>query len=459
MEVPQRPARAESTRAAGLAPGKALKKLPLPALLAATYFMVAGGPYGLEDLLRQCGYQTALLVIVLTPLLWSLPNALMVGELASALPAEGGYYVWVKRALGPFWGFQEAWLSLCASVFDMAIYPTLFLLYLGRLCPGCANGATGMAIGAGVIAACALANLRGARAVGGSSQWMGVLLLVPFVVFCALAFAGGARPAPAPSAPTTDGTDLVGGLVVAMWNFMGWDNASTIAGEVERPRRNYPLAVAGVLVLVLVTYLLPIAAAGRTGLPSADWVTGAWVDAGRGLGGPVLATALALAGMICGLGMMDALAMSYSRLPMVMAADGYLPMLFARRLPGTGAPWAAILALSAAWVAALGLGFERLVELDVILYGLGLMLEFAALLVLRLREPGLERPFRIPGGAAVVAVLGLGPAILLGLALVHEWRGHEARVSAIVVGAVLLVAGPVWYGLVRRNRQDSASVA
>ncbi len=69
------------------------------------------------------------------PLLWSLPTALMIGELASAIPAEGGFYVWVLRAMGRFWGFQEAWLSLVASIFDMAIYPTLFVAYLVRLFP------------------------------------------------------------------------------------------------------------------------------------------------------------------------------------------------------------------------------------------------------------------------------------------------------------------------------------
>ena len=44
----------------------------------------------------------------------------MIGELSSALPQEGGYYAWVRRGLGNFWGFQEAWLSLAASIFDMA---------------------------------------------------------------------------------------------------------------------------------------------------------------------------------------------------------------------------------------------------------------------------------------------------------------------------------------------------
>jgi amino acid transporter len=59
----------------------------------------------------------------------------MIGELTSAIPAEGGFYVWVRRAFGPFCGYQEAWLSLAASIFDMAIYPKLSVLYLGRLFP------------------------------------------------------------------------------------------------------------------------------------------------------------------------------------------------------------------------------------------------------------------------------------------------------------------------------------
>jgi amino acid transporter len=98
--------------------------------------MVAGGPYGLEELVRKAGVTRAVIVLLITPIVWSLPTSLMVAELGAAIPEEGGYYAWCKRALGPFWGFQEAWLSLAASVFDMAIYPVLFVMYLGRLWPG-----------------------------------------------------------------------------------------------------------------------------------------------------------------------------------------------------------------------------------------------------------------------------------------------------------------------------------
>jgi amino acid transporter len=86
--------------------------------------MVSGGPYCLEEIIQKAGYSRAILILAIVPIIWSLPVALMVGELSAALPEEGGYYAWVRRALGPFWGFQEAWLSLAASIFDMAIYPT-----------------------------------------------------------------------------------------------------------------------------------------------------------------------------------------------------------------------------------------------------------------------------------------------------------------------------------------------
>ena len=109
-------------------------------LIAATYFMVSGGPYGIEDILGGAGFGWAIVILLVLPLVWSLPTALMIGELASAIPAEGGFYVWVRRALGPFWGYQESWLSLSASIFDMALYPAIFVLYLGKFIPALTAG-------------------------------------------------------------------------------------------------------------------------------------------------------------------------------------------------------------------------------------------------------------------------------------------------------------------------------
>ncbi len=110
------------------------RKVTLLGLIAATYFMVAGGPYALESVVQGAGYLWAAGLLLIVPFIWSLPTALMVSELSSTLPEEGGFYIWVRRGLGPFWGYQEAWLSLAASIFDMAIYPIVFV-GLSRLSP------------------------------------------------------------------------------------------------------------------------------------------------------------------------------------------------------------------------------------------------------------------------------------------------------------------------------------
>ena len=127
--------------------------------------MVSGGTYGTEDIVHGAGYGRAILILLLTPLLWSLPTAFMIGELSSALPYEGGYYAWVRRAMGNFWGFQEAWLSLVASIFDMAIYPTLFVAYLTRMFPWFQEGHRGWWVALAVVVACALLNIAGVKVV------------------------------------------------------------------------------------------------------------------------------------------------------------------------------------------------------------------------------------------------------------------------------------------------------
>lgn len=415
-------------------------------LVAALYFMVSGGPYGLEELAHKVGFGPAIAVIVATPLVWSLPTALMVGELSSSLPEEGGYYAWVRRALGPFWGFQEAWLSLAASVFDMALYPTLFALYLGRLFPALAGAH--WAIGAGVIAVGAGMNLAGAKAVGEGSLVMTVLMLAPFVAMAGLAV-GAPAAAPSPGVALPAGSDLAGGVLVAMWNTMGWDNASTIAGEVVRPQRTYPVGVLVAVVLVTVAYVVPLAAMRAAGVDPSGWDTGSWVDAARTFGGRPLATALVVGGMISAFGMFNALCLSYSRVPAVLAQDGYLPRALALRTPRGGAPWVSILVCAGAWLLSLGLPFERLVSLDILLYGSSLVLEFVALVVLRVREPSLPRPFRVPGGLPGAVLLGVGPVGLLGVALVKNLDEHVAGMNAIAFGALVAVAGAVVYRVLR----------
>ncbi len=402
--------------------------------------MVSGGPYGIEDIVGGAGYGRALLLLLCLPLLWSLPTALMIGELASALPAEGGFYVWVRRALGPFWGFQEAWLSLAASIFDMAIYPTLFTLYLGRLAPALTAGYRGVLWSLAVLAACVVWNLLGAASVGSGAVWLMGALLAPFAVL----IVAGMRHAGGAAMSGGHGADFATAFLVALWNYMGWDNASTVASEVEKPQRNYPRAMLGATALVAVSYLLPTLAARMAGLPFQAFSTGSWADAARSLVGPWLGLAIVAGGMINGFGMSNALTLSYTRLPVALARDGFLPRAFALH-NARGAPWVAILVCAAGWALALNLSFERLISIDLVLYGGSLILEFVALVVLRMREPHLERPFRVPGGVTACILLGVAPTLLIVVAL-HMARGERiVGIPALGLASAIAALGPLVY--------------
>jgi amino acid transporter len=433
---------------------KSSSKMRLLPLIGATYFMVSGGPYGLEDIIGGAGYGRALLLLLLVPLVWSLPTSLMVGELASALPEEGGFYCWVRRALGPFWGFQEAWLSLAASVFDMAIYPVTFVLYLSRVAPTWTAGYRGTLWALAVVVLCAAWNLRGAKAVGEGSVGMFTVLLAPFVVLVAVGFwkgimhPGGVDHAMTLLRTPVAAPSFAAALSVALWNYMGWDNASTVAQEVENPQRNYPRAMLISAGLVAVTYILPLAAVAVAGVPADQFSTGAWTDAARTIVGPGLAFAVVLGGTLNGAGMFNALMMSYARLPYAMARDGLLPK-FLTRVTAAGVPSASVLVCAVAWALALGLSFEKLISIDLVLYGGSLILEFVALVVLRLREPSLPRPFRVPGGLTAAIAAGVFPTLLIAFALYAARDEKVGQLPALAFSAIVAAAGPLAYLVAR----------
>ena len=363
----------------------------------------------------------------------------------------------MSRALGRFWGFQEGWLSLTASVFDMAIYPALSVAYLSQLDLALTAGRRGLLLSLAIVGVCVAWNLRGAVAVGRGSLWMLVLLLTPFTGIILFAFwraAGHSHLSIISSHPLHGG--LTTALLFAMWNYMGWDNASTIAREVENPQRNYIRAMLAAVLLVTASYVLPVALVAFTGVPASSFVTGAWVATARTLVVPRIGARAAAwlavfvvgGGALTGVAMFNALTLSYARIPAAMGRDGMLPRVFAKHMKN-GVPWVAVLACGAAWALALGLTLTRLLELDIMLYGLSLVLEFVALFVLRLREPRLPRPFHIPGGSAATVLVGIAPTALIFFAI---WAARGDRLAphipAIAIGAAIVVAGPLLYALI-----------
>ena len=425
------------------------------------FFTTSGGPYTIEALVHEVGPGLALLILVVVPLVYSLPEILIVGELASMLPLEGGYYRWVQRAFGPFWGFQNGWLTWAYSLVDMALYPKLFVTYLRWFVPTI-SPAMAWGIGLVMIWVATGINLRGAGRVGRSSVVAGALILCGFALVALLSIPRAMHLPWHPFAhPGAQGIHGLGvGLSIALWNYIGWDNASTLQGEVNDATRTYPRALALALPLVMASYLIPLAFA-LAATNAAGWTAGGWPAIAREIGGTTLGSPLAawiaIGGMVSAVALFNALLLSYSRIPFVMAEDELMPRALGAT-DGRGTPRTAIIVSAVCYSAMLFFPFTGLVVADVLLYSLALVLELAALVRLRGTEPALRGSFRLPVGRPGVVLIASLPVAVLALVIALNTREGEFGVPALIGALVVVCAGPVLYRLAAHKKSGEVRI-
>jgi amino acid transporter len=337
------------------------------------------------------------------------------------------------------------------SLVDMALYPVLFNQYLAYFVPGLGVEARWV-ISLAVIWIPTAMNLAGARFVGRVSIVAGSFIVLGFLAVAAAAAPHITHVPWAPFAKGGQGTmGAIGvGLSLALWNYTGWDNASTVQGEVIDASRSYPRALMFGLPLVMLGYLIPLTAT----LGASDWTTwteGGWPEIARATGGafgPMLATWIALAGLVSALALFNALLLAYSRVPLAMADDGLLPRFLART-DARGTPRNAVLASAVCYSVFALISLQGLVVADVLLYALALFLEFGALIRLRMREPELRGAFRIPTGTAGVTTLAVIPMLVLVAVVTLEMQDGEFGFPAVIASLVAAALGPIMYKIVR----------
>ncbi|HLN86194.1 MAG TPA: APC family permease, partial [Candidatus Limnocylindrales bacterium] len=340
--------------------------------------------------------------------LWSFPTALMTAELSTAMPEDGGYVAWVETAFGRFWGFQEGWVSWLCSFADNALYPVMFVDYLAYL-RGDMTPAERWLIGVALITAVTWLNIRGTHLVGVSSILFTLLVLAPFAAMVAL---GAPAVEPARWLHRSDNISWPLLLSTLLWNTSGWDNAGCCASEVENPNRAYPRAMIFTVLLVTAAYLLPVAVGVGIDPNSASWKEGDFPKVAVLVGGPWLGTWITLAGMISAAGMLNALLCTSARVPFAMARRGMLPSALAAQHVRYVTPWKSILVNSVGVAALMPFSFQELIEVDMFLYAAALILEFAALIWLRIRRPEMARPYRVPFALAGAIAISIPPVAL-----------------------------------------------
>lgn len=422
----------------GLA-GQALRKHALrwSSLLCLVYVNVCAGPFGLEELVPTVGPGMTFVFLALTPLLWGLPLLFMSAELSSALPLQGGLYQWVKTAFGDFWGFQAGWWWWLSSFLDCAVYAVLvadyFQFYFSDL-----GAMEHWAIALAVIWFFTYLNVRGIKVIGASSVFFVLFMLTPFVIMLMLGLPHVSQNPFTPLVPEGKGLmEVLGhGLLMSIWFISGFEGLSSAAGEIQNSERAIARALVVVFPLVLASYGLPVLISLAVDGNWSNWQAGHFAHVAETLGGRWLGGWVSMAGVIANMALFGTWLLSYSRIPFAMAHDGYLPKAITRLSPKYGTPVTAIVVSGVIYSMFAYGDFKSLVLIDIWVILGAMILEFLALLKLRLSHPNLPRPFRVPGGKVGLYFTVISPIVVALFAMFGSGTEY------ILPGTLAIATGP-----------------
>ncbi|GLJ26660.1 hypothetical protein SUGI_0518590 [Cryptomeria japonica] len=413
-----------------------LNKVSIIPLVFLIYYEVSGGPFGVEDSVKAGGPLLALLGFLLFPIIWSIPEALVTAEMGTLFPENGGYVVWVSCAFGSFWGFQQGWMKWLSGVIDNALYPVLFLDYLQSAIPALEGGLPRVMAVLALTICLTYVNYRGLTVVGWTAVALGVFTLLPF---CVMGLISIPRLDPARWVVVDMGNvDWNLYLNTLFWNLNYWDSISTLAGEVENPGRTLPKALSWAVVLVVLSYFVPLLCGiGAVELNRSQWEDGYFAVIAKMLGGVWLRWWMEAAAAASNMGMFEAEMSSDSFQLLGMAERGMLPEVFGIR-SRHGTPLLGILCSASGVLLLSSMSFQEIIAAENYLYCFGMILEFAAFIWLRIKKPTMPRPYKIPLGTVGIVLMCIPPsALLCTVLLVASLKVMVVSITAIIIGFLL----------------------
>ncbi|GMY16100.1 probable polyamine transporter At3g13620 [Fagus crenata] len=432
----------ESSSPSSITTIKTPNKLALIPLVFLIYFEVAGGPYGEEAAVGAAGPLFAILGFLIFPFIWSIPEALVTAELATTFPGNGGFVIWAHRAFGPFWGSLMGSWKFFSGVINLASYPVLCIDYLKLVLPIFSTGLPRYLAIFVLTLVLSFVNYTGLTIVGYTAVTLGVVSLLPFIVMSLVAI-----PKIEPSRWISLGEkgvekDWTLFFNTLFWNLNFWDNASTLAGEVEQPQKTYPKALFSAGLLTCLAYLIPLlAATGAIPLHQEDWVDGYFAEAAEMIAGKWLKVWIEIGACLSVIGLYEAQLSSCAYQLLGMANLGLLPQSFEARSTWFNTPWVGILLSTMIALAVSYMSFVDIISSVNFLYSLGMLLEFASFIWLRRKLPTVKRPYKVPMGLPGLVVMCLIPSGFLVYVMA------VATKTVYLVSALLTLAGIAWYFL------------
>ncbi|MFD5250333.1 APC family permease [Amycolatopsis sp. NPDC058340] len=355
----------------------------------------------------------------------ALADGLIWAELGAALPGAGGTYVYLREAFGFRTGrlmpFLFAWSAVLFIPLIMSTGIIGLVQYLGYLIPGVADdgGTTtlGKVIGLGIIALIVLALFRKIGEIGKlTTVLFGIMLFAALSVIVAAFthFDGAQAFAFTPGAFSFGGgafwAGLGAGLIIAIYDYLGYNTSAYLGGEVRDPGRTLPrsiiLSILGIMSLYFLLQLGVLGSIPLEELKNATSVASTVLEQAWGTGAAKVITVFIV---IAAIGSVFAGLLGGSRVPFEAARDKVFLPVFARLHPKLNLPTAGVLTMGA--IAAVGSLFTLTAVINAavtVLVIVQSLAQVAAIVVLRRRRPELERPYRqwlypIP---TIIALLG-----------------------------------------------------
>lgn len=279
---------------------------------AVSFFLVAGGPIGIEYCVMYGGPLLSLVGFVVMPLMWSIPQAIMTAELSTALPDNGGYVLWAQYTFGDFCGFIAGVNGILSSLVDSTLYPTLLATYVLAIAyaeehggdsnstnfttvspvnlttmPSDSGGGTTLDwVNKGIALTCVavgfLINITGVEMVSVVSMTCVAIIMLPFIVYlCVMApeiFVPGnyTNWTDVPVLQVLPWPDVQWGAFFStlIWSYTGYDTVGCIAGEVKSGHRTFVIGSLVTIFFVILTYSIPIVSMIMVHPNLADWKDG-----------------------------------------------------------------------------------------------------------------------------------------------------------------------------------------
>jgi amino acid transporter len=421
-----------------------LRKVGFLPLLAIFYSYTAGGPFGYEEIFKVSGPGMALLFLMFVPFFWSIPISYASAELNSILPVQGGFYRWVRAAFGDFWGFQCGWWNWSGTFLLNTVYGVLFMDYLADYFP-IFHGPLKWAGACAILILFAWLNARGIQVAGWLAVVMQILIFIPVAWMCGAAFFhwhyNPVLPFTPPGVPF--GRVFGAGLALAMWNYAGYEQLSSVTEEMDDPQRTFVRVLAWNTPMNILTFTLPAALALAVLGNWHEWETGYIVTAAGRIGGHPLGVAMLVASVIGVASLSNSTILYTTRIPATMAQDGYLPSWLGVLHPRYGTPARAIGVSTLVYCILARFNVVDLVNVYIWTRIATSMLTLLAAWRMRGKMPDAQRAFRIPGGRMGLAYIVFLPAILCGIKIYYSepfvWQWAPW----------LLATGPVAYVVLR----------